>query len=657
MRCILIFDNLNDILYFKGDRSFLNHMKNLGKLQGLISDGKDEEELSPNVIIQLFSPIVTSQRVMNCQFGNAYSSVQCQDGTKMVFDEYMGYLFVHIGVQEVSWLKWMQGVCITLVKHICGPDVSLLKRDKGRAGLLTRLLDAWLVLQDTDQAVLVEAVEQLIVNTELSLAALRALQEATDRLRALTDFSKAHAMVLVDNKFLGLYSSRNAQDLSASDVMFLSLLAGSHRVLAAEPGHRDCSEAEDGGESSDEFYSPQASPQCSPAQLRKEYGPAGQEAAKLLGQEQGESRAEGLASHVLLLMAGGRSHNPHVVHIAPIKDGVYLLLLLETGISGLSSGLHEVFHHLNIIQNVQMQKDTEGIKHAFENLDGSMKKLLEILRKSRMQRPDVENCHKKLQTQWDFIRKKYIEHSKTSDLDCILRIESSTNYFVETLKALLKVTCFDGNFILYGQDAILSTISFVKHKLSDFSEFLKVKALRNFTLGSRASLTINKYLEEFPGLVHFIYVDRTNHRVTTPSLDFSSEETITLTKKKIWTMVEFSRKHLQEGHFALMWKDTTFNYAYFLWFEDASGCPLKVKVFPTAALKSFPRPGILCGDFYQRLTEACFPKAMPGKVRCYELYCIHLGLATSSCVLEHSRRLAATIWEVTGAPKSPLDIL
>nr|CAD7400669.1 unnamed protein product [Timema cristinae] len=38
----------------------------------------------------------------------------------------------------------------------------------------------------------------------------------------------------------------------------------------------------------------------------------------------------------------------------------------------------------------------------------------------------------------------------------------------------------------------------------------------------------------------------------------------------IWSMVDFSRSHLQEGHMAIMWKDTTFNYAYFLWFEDAS---------------------------------------------------------------------------------------
>lgn len=61
--------------------------------------------------------------------------------------------------------------------------------------------------------------------------------------------------------------------------------------------------------------------------------------------------------------------------------------------------------------------------------------------------------------------------------------------------------------------------------------------------------------------------------------------------------------------------------------------------------------------FFRKLAEACFPKLSPNKIRIYELYCVHLGLATSSCVLEHSRRLAATIWEVTGVPNNPADIL
>ncbi|XP_046688506.1 Hermansky-Pudlak syndrome 1 protein homolog, partial [Homalodisca vitripennis] len=113
------------------------------------------------------------------------------------------------------------------------------------------------------------------------------------------------------------------------------------------------------------------------------------------------------------------------------------------------------------------------------------------------------------------------------------------------VRTLLRLTCLDRTGLERGSEA---------------AELVHLPAAV-----TRTSLTINKYLEEFPGLVHFLYIDRTNHRVTAPSLDFSSEETVTLTKKKIWSMVEFSRTHLQDGHLAVMWKDTTFNYAYYLW--------------------------------------------------------------------------------------------
>lgn len=122
-------------------------------------------------------------------------------------------------------------------------------------------------------------------------------------------------------------------------------------------------------------------------------------------------------------------------------------------------------------------------------------------------------------------------------------------------------------------------------------------------------------------------------------------------------MVKFTRCHLQQGNLSIMWKDTTFNYVYFLWFEDKAGSPLKPRIFPTHSSRALPQAGILCGDFYQRLIEVCFPKMTLSNVRCFELFCIHLGLATSPVVLEQTRRLAATIWEVTGVPNNPIDLL
>ncbi|KAF6200439.1 hypothetical protein GE061_006742 [Apolygus lucorum] len=166
-------------------------------------------------------------------------------------------------------------------------------------------------------------------------------------------------------------------------------------------------------------------------------------------------------------------------------------------------------------------------------------------------------------------------------------------------------------------------------------------------------LNINKYLEGFPGLVHFIYVDRVNHRIIAPSYDFEvTKSEGNLTKNQVWSMVNLSQTHLQEGHLAIMWRDQSFCYAYYLWFEDLSGTPLQPKVSVPQAVKMLPLPGVISTDFYRRLIEICFPRMTHSKIRCFELYCIHLGVATSSCVLEHSHRLASTICEVSGKIRS-----
>ncbi|KAJ1525914.1 hypothetical protein ONE63_009103 [Megalurothrips usitatus] len=653
MRCILIFDQLNDILFTKCNLKFIKHVRKLATNQGLLPETEapgDESKLSPNIIIQLYSPMVTSQRVMSCQFGNSYTFIQCQDGTNMVFDEYMGYLFMHIGSEGINWLKRALGVCISFVKHLCGPDVSLLKISQSRADLLTHLLDTWISLQDTEQWLLVEAVEQLTVNAELSGATLKTLQSAVDKMRSVDELQRVHAMILVHNKFLSLYSSKNTQDLSAADLLFLSILTECVQKKESQP--RTSSDSGLSGESSDEFYSPSgslnSSPSASPRVMRRSPSSTLNESVSPVR----VTVSHDLISHLVLL-----SGVPYAVHMANMAPGVTLLLMVQSQTGPLCMGVSDALQALNVLQTLQVQKDSEGMKLAFEALDGAMKRTFDGLKKIKMTASPIESCCSKLQGVWDFIRRKYIEYMKTAVPDCLLRIESSSAGFQGLLCELLWRTCLDSIALHAAVSGIESGADHVRKGLHDFSSFLQVKALCNFTLLTRASLTINKYLEEFPGLVHFIYVDRSNHRVTAPSLDSTTQETMTLTKKKIWWMVDLSRAHLQDGHFALMWKDTTFNYAYFLWFEDASGSPLKPKVLPTSALKNCPMPGIMCGDFYQKLIECCFPKTSPNKIHCFELMCIHLGLATSSCVLEHSRRLAATIWEVTGMPGSPLDLL
>lgn len=62
---------------------------------------------------------------MREQFGNPYNSVQCEDGTNIVFQEFMGFLFMRIGSEEIVYLRRVLGITISFVSYLCGPDVAL----------------------------------------------------------------------------------------------------------------------------------------------------------------------------------------------------------------------------------------------------------------------------------------------------------------------------------------------------------------------------------------------------------------------------------------------------------------------------------------------------------------------------------------------------
>ncbi|KAL0107912.1 hypothetical protein PUN28_014880 [Cardiocondyla obscurior] len=666
MRAILIFDHLNDVLFVKCNKKFGNHILKLAKMQGLLDD-KDATNLedsipSANVIMQLFSPIVTSQYVMASQFGNSYTSMKLQDGTNMVFDEYIGYTFMYIAAKEIELMKRTLGVCVSIVRHVCGPDIAVLKTNWQKVHLVSSLLDAWSNLRNCEQSMLTEAVEQLSVNSEVASSVLKVLHDACDKLKnSQTEFANLHLLLLVGSKFLSLYSSKNAHDLCASDILLMILLCWvvNKKQSVQSESSDDCCDSD--------ILLPESTISKSD-EIKLNFGtrlaaPTSEDITDLFRGSRESSVNEGLSSLTeddlysqSLILGYQHNYTANAVHVFQLSDSINLITIVEATNFSISSGICDSFHYLNLLNNLQFQRDIDELKPTFENLDTAIKKVLEGIKKNRSHvGNDVDMCQKRLQTKWDFVRKKYNDLLRSRDLEVVLQIEANTSGFIETLKELLRLICFDRNFLKQGNDVLTTVGRLVRQKLSDFSDFLKVKALKNFTLGS--SLTINKYLEEFPGLVHFIYIDRNTHRLVAPTLDFTSTETLALTMKKIWNMVEQSRMHLQEGHLSVMWKDTTFNYSYFLWFEDNSGSsPPKCKVYLNYVMKNFPVPGILCGDYYRKLTETCFPKLSPSKVRIYELYCVHLGLTTSTCVLEHSRRLAATIWEVTGVPSNLADI-
>lgn len=345
--------------------------------------------------------------------------------------------------------------------------------------MLTNLLNTWFHLYENDQSILVEAVEQLLVNSELRNVALSALQLATEKLKQNPHSQRSHALLFVKNKFLSLYSSRQAQEISSADILFLNIF-------------------------------------CQSNALRKD--------------------SEKITQSYLLFLQGNSNNLvtgciPHICHIIELSNGVKLLLLIEYGSLSVSNGINDIFFALHKTQNLQTQFDMENLKPAFDNLDLHVKQTADALKKAKYNNSEIEICIKKFTLKWDALRKKYVDFFKLCDKELIVKIESNIPGFIEALKELFKITCFDCNTLDHGIQRVSEITSMVDEKLGEFTEFLQVKAQQNFTMGS--------YLEEFPGLVHFIHLDRSSGRVTSPNLDLLSKEKTLIPKEKVTLRILF----------------------------------------------------------------------------------------------------------------------
>ncbi|CAG7718726.1 unnamed protein product [Allacma fusca] len=655
MRGLLVFDHSNDVVYINCCTRFVQHVAKLAKTQGLVGSefttlyGTGRKAIDPNILIQLFSPLVTSQRFMKEQFGNPYASVQCEDGTNIVFQEYMGFLFLRIGTDEIPYLKRALGVCITLVTYICGPDVGLLKVSPRHAEDLNSLLKTWSALQSCDQSFLVEALEQVPVNPQYSTMLIKSLQQITAKVQTQNEY--VQALLFMDTKLLSWYSSKGAFQMAPEDILVMIILLqkiwpGSNlrnflkkRIPYAKLGDPSSSKGEssssetDSGDDDSEWKS---SGLRSPDTFLDELNDFTEADKNVAPDSQPRNECE--FKHYLLSLRNGTQFVPHRVHIGKLHEGLHLVLLLEPPISVLITSLCTLIQIVTDFSGAR--RDIGRDKQYLDVMESSMKKIADLLKKQK--NLVLKN---ELNTRWLRFKTGFQLYLKTKDT-----ISVQVNPIIDALIGALRIY-FNEQQLIYDNPKVLQPLTAAWNKAKvDTREFWDCqKAVpRVMSIGTRQ--TLNKYMEEFPGLVHFIYVDRDRHAATLPSLDSAIDDAVKLTKRKIWSMVKFAREHMQEGHFSLMWKDSAFNFAYFLWFEDQSGVSVRAKNSPSLPWDNYSPstlPGIMCGDFYRRLVQECFPGSSTPKIRCLELFCIHLGLVTSSLVLEHSKRLAATIHDAT----------
>ncbi|XP_054714293.1 BLOC-3 complex member HPS1-like [Uloborus diversus] len=651
MKGSIIFNNLSDLIFFDVDEELSDHLQKLALKDGLLevlpfraSDGAVEK----NVVMQLFSPLIASYKVMQAQFGNKYKYIESEDGVLLVFDEVLNYIVINICLKEENLAETQKklSLFLTFLEMLYGPCVYMIKNDipsclvkTSRSFLLSKVISKWENMKKEQQMFLVEVLlwERLIINQDITASCINLLQEILERTRqSHKGVTYSHAFALVDTKLLALYSSRNSEQLPKENLLQLILVVQALRT--ANPAEQV--------DSDDEFFIPISSALSDQDEMLNVNKSSIKKKSKVFTQ-----------SLLLFIKSQTGSLVPHVLYAVEVTPIITIVLLCEltphVRTSSLISTLIVSFDNLQCSRHQSYDSKT-----SFQSLEKDVKSLIDAIWKSKDVK-EKEKQVKKIIIRWEQLKQCELEQFIYTSKDNFLnpRLDSALSSMCELLQNLFEELvanhCFDyeANTWTAEYQNTLSLIQKLSMKrMSDFSDFLEVKAVQNLTIAS--------YITEFPGLLHFIYVDRNCDYLIAPAISPRKKhlnEKYSL-KKKIWKMIEVGRRYLDGiNKFCCLWKDEDLYYFYTIWFENSTGKIIKPFVYPDT--KKFPLKGILCGNFYKRLVKECFPKLGYEQILCYELFCVHLATTPADVIIDHSRRLCSQLWDFTGAYQASLDLL
>ncbi|KAH9518484.1 hybrid polyketide synthetase [Bulinus truncatus] len=346
---------------------------------------------------------------------------------------------------------------------------------------------------------------------------------------------------------------------------------------------------------------------------------------------------------------------PYNIHCLQVLPGVTLILLSQAQKHTLAESIYQVITNVqDLLYNKRSKFSRSRSNQVYEIINSLLSKLHNNLKKNK---GIASSMSFDLHSHWekDDLKHKLIDYlEKDQKFPISKELESHLSEIYKKLKELFSHLFLTP--VQYSPQLIqaLSQVSMgIGRDLLDYREYLNVKAQRN--------LTMTSYIDEFPGLIHFIFVDRLFHQMSAPSLNISMNSSVNIDatsylKDKIWRMYQNIMCKLTEGYTTVLLHDGDFYFSYFLWFEDYMGNPIPVQEsFKPSSKMSYP--GILSGSFYRILQLHCFPHAIQNSVHCFEMFLVHLGTVHPEYISAHCKRLAHKMWEMSGEAYSSVSLL